>query len=50
MLVNILLFIFVAGFVATVALGHVLLVAALWPGTPAEPGMPSASPASSFNS
>ena len=38
MLVNILLFIFVAGFVATVALGHVLLVAALWPGTPAEPG------------
>jgi hypothetical protein len=37
MLVNVLLFIFVAGFVATVALGHVLLVAALWPGTPGGP-------------
>jgi len=36
MLVNILLFIFVAGFVATVALGHVLVVAA-WPGTPGAP-------------
>ena len=37
MLVNILLFIFASGFVATVALGHVLLVTALWPGTPGEP-------------
>ena len=37
MLVNILIFIFVAGFVATVALGHVLVVAALWPGTPGAP-------------
>jgi len=37
MLVNILLLIFVGSFVATVALGHVLLVAALWPGTPGTP-------------
>jgi hypothetical protein len=54
MLVNVLLFIFVAGFVATVALGQVLLVVALWPGTPGEPvkrgPRPSLATSGKFNS
>jgi hypothetical protein len=37
MFVNILLFTFVSAFLAIVALGHVLLVTAIWPGAFKKP-------------
>jgi hypothetical protein len=38
MVIDILIFIFIVSFIAIVALGHALLVAALWPAPPEVPG------------
>jgi len=37
MVIDILIFIFIASFIAIVALGHALLVAAIWPAPPKAP-------------
>jgi hypothetical protein len=37
MVVDILIFIFIASFIAIVAVGHALLVAAIWPAPPEAP-------------
>ena len=37
MVIDILIFIFIVSFIAIVALGHALLVAAIWPAPPEAP-------------
>ena len=37
MVIDILIFIFIASFIAIVALGHALLVVAIWPAPPKAP-------------